>query len=152
MKFTAFEILKEFEELRLEAYDDLQPNVKIVDPDQLIGTLTIGWGTTKGVFIGQKITEQEAQQMLEDDVLEFEGYVNDIVKNYNISQNEFDALVILCYNIGHIEGTNTLSAIRNYFRSKDKVAFWWSKWIKSKGVTLRGLMKRRAKELELFFK
>ncbi|MNQ19191.1 Lysozyme RrrD [compost metagenome] len=91
--------LKEVEELRLRAYDDTKPNVKIVSPSQVTGVLTVGYGHTKTAKVGMIISEAKAEQLLAQDLKEFEKYVNDFV-TAPITQNMFNALVSFCYNVG----------------------------------------------------
>ena len=61
------ELIKKFEGLRLEAYRCSS------------GILTIGFGHTKGVKSGDKITEQRAEELLREDLRIFENYVNNNV-------------------------------------------------------------------------
>ena len=81
------ELIKEFEGCRLTAYK-CPANV-----------WTIGYGHTKGVKQGQKITLSEAEELLKDDLKIYESYVNKYVK-VSLNQNQFDALVSFTYNCG----------------------------------------------------
>ena len=60
--------------------------------------LTIGYGHTKGVYSGQTITISQAHQFLLDDMAECEDFLND--QNFNLTQNEFDALTDFIFNCG----------------------------------------------------
>lgn len=89
------EQIKQFEGCRLQAYLDVA------------GVPTIGVGHTgKDVVMGDKISNEEATRLFRDDVSRFEDAVNKLDSkiqkraNYCLSQNEFDALVSLCYNVG----------------------------------------------------
>src|SRR5512139_2752884 len=88
---TGIDLIKHFEGLRLEAYQCSA------------GVWTIGYGTTRvhsgPVTEGMRITEDEAERLLLADIRYFEQRVNDLVK-VPLSQNQFDALVSLAYNIG----------------------------------------------------
>ena len=53
---TLINAVKGFEGLRLKAYYDSA------------GVATIGYGNTRGVKIGQRITQAEAERMLEQDL------------------------------------------------------------------------------------
>ena len=63
------------------------------------GVWTIGYGHIKGVSEGMSITQEQAEQMLLDELKEYENYINELV-TVNLSQNQFDALVSWVYNLG----------------------------------------------------
>ena len=83
------DLIKEFEGLSLKPYKCVA------------GVWTIGYGHTKGVSENTSaITEQQAEQLLRDDIRYFERLVND--KNYvpqRLNQNQFDALVSFAFNL-----------------------------------------------------
>lgn len=60
---------------------------------------TIGFGTTKGVKMGDTIDPVRALQRKMDDVRKFEGALKTCVK-VPLSQHEYDAFLSLSYNIG----------------------------------------------------
>ena len=113
------------------------------------GVFTIGYGHTLGVEDGDSCTQEEADQMLVDDLEEFENYVNDIVET-ELTQNEFDALVSFSFNVGL--GNFQSSTLRSKLNRKDYEGaaneFW--KWRRAGGRILPGLVKRRADEKALF--
>ncbi|MHA7871037.1 MAG: lysozyme, partial [Hyphococcus sp.] len=80
-------LLKRFEGLELEAYQDIA------------GIWTIGYGHTGNVQPGQRITEREAEALLRRDLKSREDAVGRAV-NVPLNQNEFDALVSFVYNVG----------------------------------------------------
>ena len=79
------ELIKHFEGLELNAYQCAA------------GVWTIGYGHTKGVQSGMSISEARANEMLEEELVEYEGYVNDMV-SVSLSQCQFDAMVSWVYN------------------------------------------------------
>jgi lysozyme len=144
------QIIKEHEKLRLRAYDDKQPNVIITNKSQIKGVLTIGYGHTgNDVYVGQTITEAKALQLLQSDVQTALNTVNKRVV-VKITQNMFDALCSLCFNIGitNFSKSDLLSILNSgdYIGASDE--FQW--WRKSGGEILQGLVLRRASEKELF--
>lgn len=60
---------------------------------------TIGFGTTQGVKIGDKITPPKALARALADVQKYEGAVKKCV-TVPLTQNEYDAYIDLAYNIG----------------------------------------------------
>ena len=54
---------------------------------------------TPKVSMKAKITQEEADQMLLDELVEYEGYVNNLVE-VDLNQNQFDAMVSWVYNLG----------------------------------------------------
>lgn len=133
--------IKQREAFRSEAYQDSG------------GVWTIGYGTTfidgKPVQPGMKITEQEALALKAKDIEKFENIVNKSVK-VALSQNEFDALVSLAYNIGG--GAFARSTLVRKLNAGDRAgaAEEFKKWNKVKGQEVQGLTNRRNMESEMF--
>ena len=117
---------------------------------------TIGIGTTvypNGVKVkkGDKCTEEQALKYLQHDLKSFEKTVNDSVK-VPLSQNQFDALVSLAYNIG--SGAFKNSTLLKKLNAKDYAgaADQFPRWNKGGGKVLKGLVRRRDAERALFLK
>jgi lysozyme len=72
-----------------------------------VGLPTVGVGhlvkpNEKDVYpLGKKITKAESQDLLSKDLARFEGSINSLVK-VPLTQNQFDALVSLVFNIGRL--------------------------------------------------
>ncbi|CAI2418805.1 lysozyme [Serratia liquefaciens] len=134
------EFIKGFEQLRLKAYPDPGTGGK---------PWTIGWGHTKGVKQGDRITQAQAEQFLSDDLTVFELTVNSAIKR-PMTQNQFDAMVSLAFNIG---GPNfAQSTLVKNFNTGDVqgAADQFPRWKFSAGNVMPGLVKRRAAEREMF--
>ena len=117
---------------------------------------TIGIGTTiypNGVKVkkGDKCTLEQAHEYLAHDMIEFEKTVNDSVK-VPLSQNQFDALVSLAYNIGSTGFKN--STLLKKLNAKDftGAADQFLVWNRGGGKVLKGLVRRREAERALFLK
>lgn len=128
-------LIKKFEGCRLKAYKDA------------VGVWTIGYGHTKGVYIGQTISMTQATEYLRQDCANAEKHVNSFNSKYHWTQNEFDALVSFAFNIGSI---NQLTA--NGKRSKTEISNKFTQYSKAGGRTLKGLLTRRKAEKALFDK
>ena len=131
-------LIKRFEGLRLKAY--LCP----------AGKPTIGYGHTKDVKLGDVITEEEAEQLLREDLIVVENEINR--HNLNLNQNQFDALVSFVYNvgIGNFRTSTLLKKIKANPNDKT-IANEFKRWVYSNGKRLPGLVKRREEEAELYF-
>ena len=140
------ELIKSFEGCKLTAYDDLQPNKKITHISQVKGTLTIGYGHTAGVTVGQVISQEQAENMLKSDLKQYEKYVTDNVK-LELTENQFSALVSFTYNCG-VGYLRTLVKNRTLAQIAEELLLY----NKSKGKVLAGLVRRREAERELFLK
>lgn len=131
-------LIKSFEGVRLVAY-------KAVPTEKY---LTIGYGHYgSDVTEGMTITESQAEVFLKADLIKFENKVNKYMPTYNFTQNEYDAMVSFCYNVGSIDqltanGTRTMEQIADKIREYNKVG----------GKVLKGLVTRRQAEYELFCK
>jgi len=132
------ELIKSFESLCLMAY--------MPTPDDVP---TIGYGSTRGVSMGDTCTESEALKMLKEDCSEAEGCVSMAV-DVELSQNQFDALVSLVFNIGC--GAFRGSTLLKLLNSGDFAAAQqqFGRWNKQAGKVLNGLTRRREAEAELF--
>lgn len=110
---------------------------------------TIGYGHTASVSEGDVITEEEAERLLKEDLEEFEGYVRELVE-YDLTQNQFDALVAWTYNLGpgNLKESTLLNRV-NYGPISD-VPTQIKRWTKANGKELAGLVKRRAAEAALW--
>ena len=89
MKISAegLALIKKFEGCELTAYQCSA------------GVWTIGYGHTKGVEKGMTISKESAEEMLIEELHEYEGYITDNVTS-PLSQNQFDAMVSWVYNLG----------------------------------------------------
>ena len=113
------------------------------------GVWTIGYGHTKGIEEGMEITQQEAEDMLVEELHEYENYINDNV-TAPLSQNQFDAMVSWVYNLGPANlKASTLLKVLNA-GDYDGVPAQIKRWNKAGGVTLDGLIRRREAESLLF--
>ena len=107
---------------------------------------TIGYGHYGAdVKENQTITKEQAEELLQKDLEKFEQKVNKYNNVYNFNQNQFDALVSFCYNVGNIDqltakGTRTIKEISEKILAYNK----------SGGKVINGLTNRRKKEQELF--
>ncbi|NNU16265.1 lysozyme [Parvularcula sp. ZS-1/3] len=135
-------LIKEFEGLELEAYQDI------------VGVWTIGYGHTSmagppEVKPGMEITEAEASEILRRDLGQYENGVERAVK-VEITQNMFDALVSLTYNIGvnAMKGSTFIKRINNRDYEGAAEAMKW--WNKAGGRVVAGLKRRREAEAALF--
>ena len=110
--------------------------------------LTIGYGHYgKDVKPNQTITEAEAVKLLVKDLSGFVSKVNKYNRKYGFTQNEFDALVSFCYNVGNIDGLT-----KNGTRTKAQIADKFLAYSYSGGKFIKGLYNRRVKERNLFNK
>lgn len=135
----AVDLIKEFEGCILNAYRDP------------VGIWTIGYGTTKGVKPGMKISKAEAESLLLKDIEEVRVPALRKMIKVAVTGNELCALVSLCYNIGTgALAKSTLMKKLNANRSDEEVANEFLKWNKAGGKVLKGLVRRRKAERSLF--
>lgn len=117
--------------------------------------LVVGYGTRipDASFKSRKISEKEGENLLMNHLRK---YVIPVIKKYvkvPLSQNEFDALSSLIYNIGDSAfiKSKLLSDGINKRNPKAIVQHW--DWLKAYGkeTPVEGLVKRREKEKNMFF-
>ena len=130
--------LMELEGLRLEAYEDAA------------GVVTIGYGHTKDVEMGDKISPWWAKELLVCDIEE----VEEQVKALGIAHTEaqLDALVSFAFNLGinRLKNSTLLRFIKEQ-RNMREIKREWNRWVYAGGQRLKGLERRRAWEAKRFF-
>ncbi|VEH67254.1 lysozyme [Rodentibacter pneumotropicus] len=142
ISLQGIQALKGHEALRLEAYDDGT------------GVWTIGYGHTgkvNGVPVGpgMTITEEQAEALLKERLVEFENAVHSSVK-VPLTQNQYDALVSLAYNIG-ARNFKTSTLVKKLNKGDiEGAAEQFGVWRKAGGKVMQGLINRRNKEREMF--
>lgn len=142
----AVKLIKRFESFKSKAY---------IDP---VGVWTIGYGTTKGVKKGMKITRQQAEQMLmehldEEVIPAIEKYVK-----VPLTQPMVDALASFIYNVG-VGNFKKSTLLKVLNRGNYKAAqAQFGRWVygrdrrTGKRIKFKGLVRRRKAEADLFHK
>lgn len=133
-------LIKSFESLRLEAYQDSAD------------VWTIGWGHTKTAREGQTISEVQAEALFQQDLKEHEAFVDRYVKSA-ITQSQYDALSSFTFNLGGgaLQKSTLLKKV-NANPNDPFIATEFQKWIFGGGVSLPGLIRRRKAESDLYYK
>ena len=136
------DLICEFEGKRLVAYDDG------------VGVWTIGFGTIKypsgnRVKKGDTCTLEQAKEYMRHDLIEFEHTVNSSVKVL-LSQNQFDALASLSYNIGSSAFKSSTLVKKLNSGDYQGAADQFNVWINAGGKRMQGLVNRRDREKLLF--
>lgn len=141
---TGLDLIKKYEGCSLVSYQDA------------VGVWTISYGITSadkpvtGTLIveGMKISQATADKWLIDSLNKI--YAPKVMKyndKYHWNQNQFDALMSFCYNIGSIDQLTD-----NGTRSVKTIAEKMLQYNKAGGKVLAGLTKRRKAEYDLFVK
>lgn len=134
---TGLDIVREAEGLRLSAY--LCP----------AGIPTIGYGHTKGVKLGDTCTKQQAEEWLENDFFMAKNDVRAVVK-VPLRENQLDALASFVFNLGVRKLIQSTLLKKLNAGDYSGAATEFDKWVFAGKVKLNGLIKRRAKERQLF--
>lgn len=134
---AAYELVKRFEGCRLTPY--FCP----------AGVLTVGYGSTVEVVPGERISQAEAEDRLQDDIEAAEKSINAAV-TVPLTQNQYDALVSWTFNLGgkRLQESTMLKRINegNFAEASLELR----KWDKGGGRVLPGLVQRRLAESRLF--
>ena len=131
------DLIRFFEGLELNAYQCAA------------GVWTIGYGHTKDVQQGMTISEARANEMLAEELNEYESYINGLV-TVELNQDQFDAMVSWVYNlgVGNLKASTLLKVLNA--GDYDGVPAQMMRWNKAGGKVLEGLTKRRQAEADLF--
>ena len=130
------------------------------------GIITAGWGRAlkdldgswlKGVAGYRRmleiypdletITVEEANQMLEEDLISREKQLNSL--NLNLTQYQFDSLISLIFNIG-FSNFKSSTLLRRIKGEKGSIKDAFLMWNRSDGKVYKGLILRRNAESTLF--
>jgi len=143
--------IESFEGLILQSYDDYNDHI-VNEGDTVHGTITIGYGHTTAagnpsVFLGMRVTREEADQILGQDLGRVEQEINNLVK-VPLNQNQFDALVSFHFNTGALGHSSALVLLNEgkYAEAADHLLLY----NKAGNKVLAGLIRRRKAEYELF--
>jgi lysozyme len=126
-------LTEQFEGCRLQAYQDIK------------GVWTIGYGHTRGVYLGQTITQAQAEAFLLEDVQVAVAAVNCLV-TVQLTQHEFDALVDFVFNIGETAFATSTLLRRLNVRNFAAAAGEFERWDMCGGQHVAGLLRRRLAE------
>ena len=146
-------LLKSVEELRLEPYDDQTGQ----DTTAWSMGATIGYGhlIAKDEWDKYKggITQAEADALFTSDFAPFENAVGTSV-TLGLQQYEFDALVILAFNIGvkAFKASSVVKLVNNPAAPTgySSLEAAWKAWNKSQGQVMKGLDNRRRCEWRIY--
>jgi GH24 family phage-related lysozyme (muramidase) len=155
MSDKGIDLLKSIETLAVKPYDD-QTGKRI---DHWVKGATIGYGH---LILQQQwerykdgISEQEASALFQDDLQPFMDAVASSV-NVGLKHNQFDALVILAFNIGiaNFKSSSVLKLVNDpgahtAYTSLEQA---WMAWNKSQGRVNEGLKNRRHAEWKIYSK
>lgn len=147
LNLDTINLVKHFKELSLEARQCPA------------GIWTIGYGHTGlthndgTVKRGRKITPQEAEDLLRYDLKQFCEGVEKLLLSRpkaELNENQFGALVSFAFNVGLValKGSTLLQRVneRNYAAATGE----FMKWKYANGKALRGLLRRRLSEANLW--
>lgn len=148
---NGIELIKRYESFKPKMYNDPA------------GHCTIGYGTLlhKGNCDGRDseqaytggLSEADAIKLLQRELSSFESLINSTAKN-PLNQNQFDALASFVYNVG--TGAFNKSTLAKLLRGDDysgvpaEIRKWTKARVDGQLVDLKGLVKRRNEEAELF--
>jgi lysozyme len=133
---TAVGLIKKYEGFRAKAYMDSNG-------------WAVGYGQTgPNITKDSVVTEPEAVKLLANHIASIQDRMADMIK-VPITQNQFDALVSFTYNVGLGKfKSSTLLKLLNqgkHQEAADQLLRWTNKGLK-------GLVRRRTEERELFLK
>ena len=133
MNRAGLDLLRNYEGFRSDAYKDI------------VGVLTIGFGFTKGVKVGDHMTLAEAEARLQTELADYE-------KGITGNENQIAAMTCLAWNIGigAFQGSSVwrLHRAGNHAAAADAFRMW----VKAGGRVVYGLVRRRESERALYLK
>jgi len=121
---------------------------------------TVGYGTRcpddkVDYYTKYGITHEEAQQLLVDYMTGMEAALNAYMKKYGVvlTQNQYDAIALFSYNVGHSWTANESSVIFEaitYGATGNELIRAFGLWCKSNGKIQDYLLRRRMSEANLY--
>lgn len=156
----AYTLIKHFESCFLKSYQGKADRK---------GVYTIGWGTImypdgKRVQLGETITQEKADSLLQWEVETKAKALRGLLRNMKLRQSQFDALISFAYNlgVGALEKSTLLRKMR--LNPNDSTIAGYSlingmgrpasceflKWVYSNSKEQKGLIRRRTAEAHLY--
>lgn len=155
--------LADWKDLRAKAVELAAVTILKKTADKLTDEDKKGAAET-AVKVEEALLARTVADVLKEDLPDYEAAVNEKI-TVDLTQDEFDALVSLCFNIGvpNFKGSGVVTKVNlNKWKSGDKVAdreaamkeieSAFGAWNKSGGEVLAGLTTRRAAEAARFLK
>ena len=114
------------------------------------GFLSIGYGNRTHAEEFDSITEEQAEQFLQEDLQDTYYGLAITTQHLILTDNQWSALVSFVYNVGI--GKFIQSTLKRKLQAGDYegAANEFTKWVYAEGKKLNGLVKRREKERSLF--
>jgi lysozyme len=152
MSQNGLELLTQWEGCELKVYND-SAGLPTIGVGHLLtrSELTSGKITIGGVPVkyAAGITQQQAEQLLAQDLDPAEAAVNGGVK-VTLSQNQFDALTSFTFNVGvGAFSSSTLLRLLNQGQYA-QVPEQLMRWTRAGGRVVQGLVNRRQNEIKLW--
>jgi lysozyme len=132
-------LIREYEGLKLSTY---------ICPG---GVLTIGYGHTRTARLGGRVSKEEAEALLDNDLQIVEEVVRRLVE-VPLNDHQYAALISFVFNVGagQFERSTLLRLLnRGWY---EQVPAQLSRWNRARGEVLGGLARRRAAEAKLWNK
>lgn len=158
----ALDFLLAWEGERLSVYNDSRglPTIGcghlLTSEERRTGTILIG-----GVAVRYNagLSDAQSSALLQQDLARFERPVRSVFARLTLAQHEYDALVVVAFNlgVGQFSGATFVTRLLNGDRAGAKVAWgWFNKETRIVAgnrvkVVSKGLTKRRAGEIAMFF-
>jgi lysozyme len=136
----AIEFIKKWEGCYLQVYHDVA------------GYPTIAYGhlVKEGEDFSDGITQEQAEALLRADLAEANNVIDDLIE-VGLNDNQFSALLSFTFNLGANNlKKSTLRYKLNKGEPKEEVANEFLKWVYAGGQVVKGLVRRRNAERELF--
>lgn len=156
------QFLKQHEAIRNKGYLDAggKPTIGIghliVAGDVIFGDTISGAVTREDVRqltrdrVNLRISDEEVDRLFREDLARFEQGVCQTI-TVPVTQNQFDGMVSLSYNIGNGAFSRSTAASAVNANQLNSVPQAWMRWITVNGINNQGLVNRRRAELSTFW-
>ena len=115
----------------------------------IVGVPTIGYGSTKGVKMGDRIDEKGARSRLLEEVKDEYGEAIKRCVKVPLHQYEYDAYISFTYNVGAGAFCGSTLVKRLNEEKYDEACGQLHRWNRAKGKVYQGLVNRREKEYKM---
>lgn len=151
----ASDFLRRHEGCVLRVYDDLRPRAILREGDEIVGTLTAGYGHTgRELKIGLEVTQAMAEAWLLADLgvaaERLWTKIGAVVED--LTEFQYAALLSFVFNLGIGDPAKPEWTIWKRLRARqfDQVPGELMKFVNARGKKLQGLVNRRAAEVALW--
>lgn len=152
MSERGLELLTEWEGFKTKVYKD-SAGLPTIGVGHLLTKSELSSGKLllegKEVKFHNGLSREQVVALLEQDIVNYEKTVRETV-NVPLNQNQFDALVSFCFNVGQRAFSSSTLVKRLNAKAYSEIPAQLLRWTRAGSRVIKGLINRRNNEIKLW--